>query len=541
MFFRALAAIAISALVYAQQSPRPAGYTISGIVVNHATNQPLGGVGVMLNSTQQAGETRRPRVALTVVTSPDGKFSFTDLPPGKYALVAQQRNQQTQTYQGYEGFFTGVVAGPDIDSSHIVFPLQSPARLAGTVIDDSGEPVQGSVLLFRKDIANGKLEITQAAQTNTTASGAFHFAHLAPGTYFIAVNGRPWYAEAVPAGQSVPAEFDVAYPVTYYGETSDPNAAAPIQLSEGGSATIQISLHAVPAVHVPVSEGGENEAVGGRGFSAAVYAEGPGGARIPVNAWTTGGNSGFELAGMAPGRYFVDVNVQDMVEMHAIAERRFRGEMDLVQGASLTPTRSSPISISGRVSNESGEVPEGAMVMLVGKENYYGEVNKDGSIAFNQENAIAPGSYQVQIGNAPHVYVKSVAAGAASVQAGTIQIADGAKVELSIAVAQAIAKIRGFAVRQDKPVSAAMVLLLPADPKQSPLVRRDQSDSDGSFLLADIVPGRYYLLAIDDGHDLAYLDPEVIKPYLSGAITLDVTNATDASLKVNVIARRTER
>ena len=31
------------------------------------------------------------------------------------------------------------------------------------------------------------------------------------------------------------------------------------------------------------------------------------------------------------------------------------------------------------------------------------------------------------------------------------------------------------------------------------LIRRDQSDSDGSFALRDVVPGQYTVVAIQDG------------------------------------------
>ena len=59
-----------------------------------------------------------------------------------------------------------------------------------------------------------------------------------------------------------------------------------------------------------------------------------------------------------------------------------------------------------------------------------------------------------------------------------------------------------------------MVLLVPADGDGSDdRVRRDQSDSDGTFTLQNIIPGRYVAMAIADGWDLEWSKPEELKPY----------------------------
>jgi hypothetical protein len=68
-----------------------------------------------------------------------------------------------------------------------------------------------------------------------------------------------------------------------------------------------------------------------------------------------------------------------------------------------------------------------------------------------------------------------------------------------------------------------MVLLAPENAKDNQILfRRDQSDSDGTFLLSSIVPGRYRLLAIDDGWELDWADPNVLAAYLKKSITVQV-------------------
>jgi hypothetical protein len=54
------------------------------------------------------------------------------------------------------------------------------------------------------------------------------------------------------------------------------------------------------------------------------------------------------------------------------------------------------------------------------------------------------------------------------------------------------------------------------------LFRRDQSDSDGTFSLTNIVPGRYRLLAIEGGWDLEWGNRDVLNAFLKKSIPVEV-------------------
>jgi hypothetical protein len=75
-----------------------------------------------------------------------------------------------------------------------------------------------------------------------------------------------------------------------------------------------------------------------------------------------------------------------------------------------------------------------------------------------------------------------------------------------------------------------MVVLVPAARTTSDLdaldglFRRDQSDSDGSFSLRDVVPGQYILVAIEDGWTLDWAEPQVIARYLPAGIAVTVSD-----------------
>ena len=65
-----------------------------------------------------------------------------------------------------------------------------------------------------------------------------------------------------------------------------------------------------------------------------------------------------------------------------------------------------------------------------------------------------------------------------------------------------------------------MVLLVPDE--NLILFRRDQSDSDGTFTLGNIVPGRYRLLAVERGWELEWANRNVLDAFLKKGIPIEV-------------------
>ena len=68
-----------------------------------------------------------------------------------------------------------------------------------------------------------------------------------------------------------------------------------------------------------------------------------------------------------------------------------------------------------------------------------------------------------------------------------------------------------------------MIVLVPKDPEANhDRFRRDQSDLDGSFSLANVIPGSYTIVAIENGWDLDWSEPAVLAHYLVHGQTLEV-------------------
>ena len=94
-------------------------------------------------------------------------------------------------------------------------------------------------------------------------------------------------------------------------------------------------------------------------------------------------------------------------------------------------------------------------------------------------------------------------------------------------------RVEGFAEKNLKGAAGVMVLLVPKAPAAFPdLVRRDQSDSDGSFALRDAAPGEYTVVAIEDGWELDWTRPEVISRYLPGGVVVTVPDTQEAVVRL---------
>jgi uncharacterized protein (DUF2141 family) len=508
------------------------GFGVAGVVLQHGSNQRLKHVQVSLISVEQ-----RDR-QVSSITSENGQFAFSGIPAGKYSLVAQLRGF-VQAYRDNEDYSTAIVVGPSLDSEHITFLLDAPAAVSGTVLDQQAEPIRDAqVLLFHRGVFSGRHRTMMQTQANTDSSGGFHFGQLRPGTYFVAVSARPWYALTSPiqvqgensSQNTNPSELDVAYPVTYYPDSLDPAAASPIALSEGGTAEISITLRAVPALRLAITTSSP------QGVNVGISAPGPGDIPIPISAAQFREENRQEILGLAPGRYVVTLQRFETGPIGPVGTKT----IDLSTNSTLDLTDLPKMSISGQVRVEGAERPKALTVGLVNVNSGQGRggsARPDGSFKFDQL-GFSPGPYEIRVGDTPDLYVKSIAVSGADYLNGILNVAEGASIQISIVAAKGLTRVNGVAMKDDKPFPGAMVLLLPQDSTHGRYIPRDQSDSDGTFTLYSAPPGRYALIAIDDGRDLAYRNASVIRPYLEQAQIIDLPVPSDAKVKVNVQSRR---
>ena len=528
-----LALVCAAGMLHAQTSESSA-YVIAGTVVNALSKTPIPKALVRINPAQSIPDARGSAARLAI-TGDDGRFAFLNVPAGKYQLSATRPNDRPQMFLGDNSqFSTAVVTGPNLDSANLVFPYHAAGDIDGTIIDENGEPIQNAqIYLFRHDTIDGRLQYVRAGLGTTHGSGVFHFGHLTAGSYLVAVAARPWFTNG-PKRPEIASELDVAYPFTYYPGTAELSDATDIIIEEGSTSKIQIPLRAVPAIHLSVDQPVTGPIEPQQFVDLAAI--GPDNMPIRMHDVLPRQRS----QGIAPGRYRLSQSSMSNGEYSSKSSKI----VDLTTDGPLALDSIGQTAVSGAVSIEGTEkITNPVLVMLApvsGGPPLRAQTGKDLRFEFHAD--LAPGRYRVFLPGNRAFFLKSITAKGADVFGGQVDLQPNSTVQLSLVMAPFSnfkLPLKGVALRSGKPQAGAMVLLLPAKPATTDLIRRDQSDLDGSFSLSQIPPGDYRLLAIDNGHKLAYRDPKAIAPYLAKAqsVKINATTPPPTDLKVEVQSR----
>jgi hypothetical protein len=231
-------------------------------------------------------------------------------------------------------------------------------------------------------------------------------------------------------------------------------------------------------------------------------------------SWEPDGS--YDIDGIAPGRYDVQINsFSKNSEVPSTSQ-----EVDVAGNIDLPPSSGTQLAhVNGSMWLNGKPIERGVVEMRTpdGSKGFATQVLKG---QFQFQRAIPPGRYQVAILAMANddVYLSSLTASGAKVSERSVEIVPGASVTLAVFAAAGIAQINGVAKLNDKPIAGVMVLLVPENlANDARLIRRDQSDSDGTFTLRHVVPGRYRLVAIENGWNLAWSNPKVLQPYLANA------------------------
>jgi hypothetical protein len=517
-------AIAIGGLAQAAPAVTPAPvYRIAGTVVNAVTGEPVPRATVAVLS-----ETNREMVQ-SVVTDNEGRFSLEGLAAGKYPLMASKRGFLTGFFEEHDGGFnSAIVTGEGQETGDLVFRLSPGATLHGVVTGDGGDPVEGaSVMLFLKPKGhNPGIRITQASNATTDDAGSYEFNDLAPGEYLLAVSAKPWFAMNRSAiglrrrAESVAnSALDVAYPVTYFDSTTDESSATRIVLIAGSREEANINLRAAPALHLTL------EAPSKQGTPRAWPAleQTIFGLPFPANpnmSTDSKATDSLEFSGIPPGHYQLRYGDPPHI-----------AQMDAMNSQQIDPNLGVPtVAVSGSLRATSGfAIPETLNVILIPVDNTQGRAPLQANCvkgSFTLD-AVLPGAWKLFA----YIPDKTLSIGSISLggrmQAGNSLTVRDKPVQVEAAVSLDDTQVKGFARKAGKGLAGVMIVLVPRDPvAHDGEFRRDQSDSDGSFTLRDAAPGQYTVVAIEEGWELDWAQPEVIGRYLPKGVAVTVNDGS---------------
>lgn len=491
--------------LFCQPAPSPSIFKVAGTIVDAATNAPLAGAEV---EVAPVGKSQLIEVA---VADGAGRFEFENLFAGKYNLSAVHAGYLQTGYRQHGVYATAIVTGPALDNTRIVFPLTRKASVSGIITDQDGEPVpNATVYLLRRSVVEGLRGVRGGTQGRTGNDGRYTLGNLQPGEYFMAVTAQPWYALQMAAmGQRAGADnsekLDVAYPLTFFPGVTDDESAAALNVAPGARLEANVALTAMPAAHITI------ERSHGANTNARLQAATRWGFLVPAPGMFFSPQG--QMFNVAPGRYRLLAGWRDAAGPHSIRHTvEVRGSMTL-DPKSVEDQRSVSAVFLGPGGSERQRPGSLGLRNLETLEVLRAAASKDQTFRWPAEE-LTGNRYELVFNSPEDLYVDRVTATNARVTGRVLELGSGGPVQVKVWLARGRSSMTGKVEENGAPVAGAMVLLLPENFAAPGLIRRDQSDGDGSFSLSDITPGRYVLLALETNDDLEYAKAEAMEGYL---------------------------
>jgi len=544
-----------------QVRPRPEGiYQVQGKVIDARSGQPMAGAEV---SILEGSDGQSPAFEV-VESSADGNFRFVRLPEGKYTLRATRQGYVGQALLQHENFWTAVAVGPGKDSLHIRFPLNPSASITGQVLDENGEPARSAaVALWKQDLNEGTKRPNNIESVQTDDEGRYRFGHLTAGQYSVSVSAKPWYHAYLQGGLSADSittssplnlpksvfafkKFrsdessavdnsanllpDVVYPTLYYPGVTDVRSVAWMTLPAGESASADFHLQPVLSVHLQVYAGLQPGAPeSNRRF--ALNQERIGGESESVEFTQTAVAPGVvEVSGLPPGHYQLiadsrgnEGDPEHTQELDLPGTGEVKLDAPPIDGPKvhieLRPERGEPLPITTlELKDAAGHTRRTVLQPDAMPDAATSELG-------NIQLPAGPGVYHLSVPQPAGVVVKKIEVTGAKLNGDRIETDGTSDISVVLTVDNFDIFLDGVAIRNGQHVAGAMILLTPEHHEDwERLVRRDQSDSDGTFRLANIAPGKYTVLALENGWELEWSKPEVREKYLAKALKLEFTD-----------------
>jgi hypothetical protein len=160
--------------------------------------------GVSLSAVRVWRSTGQPFfMPIPIARSDDrGRYRLVGVPPGDYVVVARAnaevwssgrpRGYASTYYPGTTDLATAlpvaVVAGRDVEGVDVVLRAGFAATVTGTILDPSGQPFAGSVVLTPRSRV-GDLSIPESRSTQVDSHGTFLFRNVPRGDYVVKAPG----------------------------------------------------------------------------------------------------------------------------------------------------------------------------------------------------------------------------------------------------------------------------------------------------------------------------------------------------------------
>lgn len=537
LFLVAVASIARPSFAF-PQSLLPSSqdrYSLTGMVINSVTGEPIRGALVQIYLNGQASR----------LTGPDGKFQFEGLPRGQTNISVRKPGFFSPEELENQSFrFTRqlVAIGPDV--SPAILKLVPEGVIYGRITAEDGEPIENlPIQLVVHRLENGRKVWQDRQGGSTNEDGEFRIAELQPGAYYLSA-GPSGISVSIASGSSNPAAL--GFPVVYYPAGTDISSASPISVVPSKRIEINLTLFPQPCHRVSGTVTGY-----GQGQFVNLQVLNSAGKAVPSGYRFDPATGVLRIPCIFPGVYTLFANAPPVNTRNGQG-RSLTATLPLTVNADLSgihivllPSANIPISmrvISSRTGSEQFPQQENyfpAYVQLVSHgpgtlETRHGsqQVGEPGSARLELQN-IPPGTYGVEINPNGMLYVQSATSGPTNLLESDLSIpAGGSPQPIEIALRDDGGSLTGSVSLDDRPVSAT-VLAYSEHSSIQPIIQ--PTASNGLFQLPFLAPGEYKILAVDHLEQLEYRNPEVMRKYLVRASEITLFPGRSAKIELELV------
>lgn len=543
-------------------------YEITGVVINsvsgdpvqhcHLTPTPSEGAGLqrrpaMVMSRGNFGNRQFPSQAAEFDCDTSGHFTVSVPSAGAWNLTASALGFVSAAYDEHAPYSSAVVLTADAPTMNLEFRLSPEASIVGQVLDEAGEPVRNAQIMLQNippPTAGGPQPVGGVrGGARTDDRGMYELPNLGPGSYKLSVHAQPWYVAASVQvlreneANSPDPSLDFAYPVTWFPGVSDPAQAETIVVHAGDTRQADFHLVPVPSIHMRI-------------LAPPRANSGPNTPPIPsfpvVQQMSPGGGPNFvqtttrydqrtgeiDVGGLTPGTYQVRLAGPNQEGHSAVVEVSANSTRTVDLNAPPRDMARIKLHTDGVAETDSGN--GGMQVSLVGTDAQRGTFfsnNQGPGMGFGRRDQkdpntdrtleVPPGRYEVVLQGRPNFFVTGLTAKGAETAGRYVTVGAGDST-LTVHVASGRATLRGVATLDGKPCVGTLILLVPItieDPNSITILRQDQTNTDGSYDIASILPGQYILVAIDHGWQINWGDPSTLRRYLMQGVPVDLKSS----------------
>jgi uncharacterized protein (DUF2141 family) len=552
-------------------TPATGSASISGTVMTDTEpSRPVRRAAVTANTTDRT-------VARTAITDDAGRFTFTDLPAGRYAIDATKRGWLTASVGaraiGRPGRATTVSDG---ERATVRLRMTRGGVITGTILDQNGQPPTGVVVRAMKygytfNTGERRLQPVNSTGWGPDDRGIYRIWGLAPGEYYVSISvvgllrqGRDLYItsdldvqEAMRATQSPgtpiadPPRRTVGFAPVFYPGTAAVAQASPVVVRPGEERTgIDFSIQYVPTAHVEGTVSSSNGPLPA-GTQVNLIANDPSAPTIGLEGLrmaTIGPDGHFDFAEITPGAYVLAARASVRAAADA-PQQVLSSIMDVeVQGEDVRGLQLSlqeGLTVSGVVRVDGASTPPAfssmrATLTPVGSAISISSggmtLTEDGRFSIT---GITPGRYRLQAtapGTPPRWTVRSSVVGGQDALDAPIDIRQSYS-DAIITLTDRLADLTG---RLDAGGASAdyTMILFSADqahwsaPSRRVLTTRTASDSTYTF--RNVPPGQYLLAAVDDVEQGEWNDPGFLQRLSTTAMKITIVEGEKKTQDVRV-------